>query len=193
MHHYRYQNVYITSTASERIVDTLEFFPHDLSMPHLSSIDRLLMAANDMTDALKHHHQDVPLNIVGGDTITALITLSAIFKNKYNKPPAPELVDSPIKAAENKRPAVLLQPVLKYPVKHTYQTRSQTEVNQVSAHVSESRNSPQLSRVVTPATRSAAPPRAPTRTCNLSPVNLSQGDFWDMGSANNAIALGNNH
>jgi hypothetical protein len=28
---------------------------------------------------------------------------------------------------------------------------------------------------------------------NLSPRNLSQGDFWDMGSANNAIYLGNNH
>jgi hypothetical protein len=47
--------------------------------------------------------------------------------------------------------------------------------------------------VVTPATRSAAPPRVSTRVQNLSPINLSQGDFWDMGSANNAIALGNNH
>jgi hypothetical protein len=27
MHHYRCQNVYISATASERIVDTLEFFP----------------------------------------------------------------------------------------------------------------------------------------------------------------------
>jgi hypothetical protein len=33
----------------------------------------------------------------------------------------------------------------------------------------------------------------PTRARNLSPRNLSQGDFWDMGSANTAIALGNNH
>jgi hypothetical protein len=29
MHHYRCQNVYITSTVSERIVDTLEFFSHN--------------------------------------------------------------------------------------------------------------------------------------------------------------------
>jgi hypothetical protein len=28
---------------------------------------------------------------------------------------------------------------------------------------------------------------------NLSPINLSQRDFWNMGSSNNAIALGNNH
>jgi hypothetical protein len=32
MHHYRCQNVYISATASERIVDTLEFFPHNYQM-----------------------------------------------------------------------------------------------------------------------------------------------------------------
>jgi hypothetical protein len=54
MHHYRCQNVYISTTASDRIVDTLEFFPHNYQMPQLSSTDRLLMAAKDMTDALKN-------------------------------------------------------------------------------------------------------------------------------------------
>jgi hypothetical protein len=29
MHHYQCQNVYISSTASERTVDTIEFFPHN--------------------------------------------------------------------------------------------------------------------------------------------------------------------
>jgi hypothetical protein len=41
MHHYRCQNVYISSTASERIVDTLEFLPHNYQMPQLSSTNRL--------------------------------------------------------------------------------------------------------------------------------------------------------
>jgi hypothetical protein len=40
MHHYRCQNVYISSTASERIVDTLEFFPHNYQMAQLSSTER---------------------------------------------------------------------------------------------------------------------------------------------------------
>jgi hypothetical protein len=31
MYHYRCKNVYISSTASERILDTLEFFPHNLT------------------------------------------------------------------------------------------------------------------------------------------------------------------
>jgi hypothetical protein len=35
MHHYRCQNVYISATTSERIVDTLEFFPHNYQMPQL--------------------------------------------------------------------------------------------------------------------------------------------------------------
>jgi hypothetical protein len=46
MHHYRCQNVYIAATASERIADTLKFFPHNFPMPQLSSTDRLIMAAN---------------------------------------------------------------------------------------------------------------------------------------------------
>jgi hypothetical protein len=40
MHHYRCQNVYISTTASERIVDNLELFPHNYQMPQLSSTNR---------------------------------------------------------------------------------------------------------------------------------------------------------
>jgi hypothetical protein len=89
-----------------------------------------------MTDALKHPHSDVPFNIVGDETVTALTTLASIFKIKYNKTQFPYLVDSPIKAAENKLPAVLIQPVLTSQIKHTYQTWSKTEVNESPAHVS---------------------------------------------------------
>jgi hypothetical protein len=39
MHHYRCQNVYISATASERIMDTLEFFPNNYQMPQLSSTE----------------------------------------------------------------------------------------------------------------------------------------------------------
>jgi hypothetical protein len=193
MHHYRCQNVYITSTASEHIVDTLEFSPHNSPMPQLSSADRLIMAANDMADALTHQHPDVPFNTVEDDTISALTTLAAIFKRKYNKSPAQHLIDSPIKAAENKRPAVLVQPVLTSPTKHNYQTRSQTHMHTVPAHVIDTRDSSQLQRVATSATRIAAPPRVPARARSLSPINLPQRYFWDMGSAKNATSLGDNH
>jgi hypothetical protein len=89
MHHYRCQNVYILTTASERIVDTLEFFPHNYQMPQLSSAERFLMAAKDMTDALQNPHPEVPFACVGDDTISALAELAAIFKLKLRQTPSP--------------------------------------------------------------------------------------------------------
>jgi hypothetical protein len=97
MHHYRCQNVYISTTASERIVDTLEFFPHNYQMPQLSSTDRLLMAAKDMTDALQNPHPEVPFASVGDDTIAALADLAAIFKLKLRQDPSPATQASPAK------------------------------------------------------------------------------------------------
>jgi hypothetical protein len=89
MHHYRCQNVYISATASERIVDTLEFFPHNYQMPQVSSTDILLMVAKDMTDALQNPHPEVPFTSVGDDTISALAELAAIFKIKLRQTPSP--------------------------------------------------------------------------------------------------------
>jgi hypothetical protein len=95
MHNYQCQNVYISSTASERIVDTLEFFPHNYQMPQLSSTDRLIMAAKDMTDALQNPHPEVPFARVGDDTILALSELAAIFKLKLRQTPPPTLPAAP--------------------------------------------------------------------------------------------------
>jgi hypothetical protein len=72
MHHCRCQNVYITTTASERIVDTLDFFPHNYQITQLSSTEILIMAAKDMTDALQNAHPEVPFARNGDDTISAL-------------------------------------------------------------------------------------------------------------------------
>jgi hypothetical protein len=91
MHHYRCQNVYISTTASERIVDTLEFFPHNYQMPQLSSTDRLLMAAKDMTDALQNPHPEVPFARVVFDTILALTDLAAMLNSNYDKLHLPRL------------------------------------------------------------------------------------------------------
>jgi hypothetical protein len=75
--------MYITATASERIVDTLKVFPHNSPMPQMSSTDRILMTTQDMTDALKHPHHDVPFATIGEDTITALEFFSEIFTKKF--------------------------------------------------------------------------------------------------------------
>jgi hypothetical protein len=102
MHHYRCQTVYISTTASERIVDTLEFFPHNSPISQMSSTDRLIMAANDMTNALKNPHPVVPFAQVGDDTIAALTQLAVIFKNKFQKVKAPELSNAPIRPPKTK-------------------------------------------------------------------------------------------
>jgi hypothetical protein len=82
--------------ASDRIVDTLKLFPHNSPMPQMTSTDSILMAAQDMTDVLKHPHPDVPFVTIGDDTISALATLVEIFTRKFktpeatNGPPAPQ-------------------------------------------------------------------------------------------------------
>jgi hypothetical protein len=103
MHHYKCQNVYISATSSERIVDTLECFPSNSPTPQLSSTERLLMAENDTTNALRQPHPEVPFSQVGDDTITALTQLAEIFKNQFQKPKSPKLTHAPIKEAKNKR------------------------------------------------------------------------------------------
>jgi hypothetical protein len=141
-----------------------------------------------MVNALKHPHPEVPFAQFGDDTITALTQLATIFKNNFQKPTAPELIQAPPKAAENTQPAALSRPILTSPIQHKYQTRSQQPVSAKKSH-----NTPLLPRVVTPMTDQAASPRVPARTQHISPQNLSQDDFWNMETANQAIALGANH
>jgi hypothetical protein len=143
MHHYRCQNVYISSTSRKRIVDTFEFLPHNYPMPQLSSTGRLLMASNAMSNALKHPYPDVPFAQVGDDTIKALAHLAGIFKNKFQKPSAPELIQAPLKAAENKNISALVQPVLTSAMHHNYHTMSQIHIS-----VNPACNTPSLPRVV---------------------------------------------
>jgi hypothetical protein len=100
MHHYRCQNVYISTTASERIVGTLEFFPHNYQMPQLSSTDRGLMTAKDMADAFQNPHPDAPFASVGDDTIAAIADLAAIFKLKLQHAPSLAMPTSPAKVVQ---------------------------------------------------------------------------------------------
>jgi hypothetical protein len=157
-------------------------------MPQLSSTDRLIMAANDMSNALKNPHPEVPLSHIGDDTISALTKLAEIFKTKFQKVQTPGLPNVPATASEHTITANLSQPILASPMHQQRQTRSQTIIN-----TKDTTNAPLLPRVVTPMTTRPAPPRVPMRSQNLSPRNLSQDDFWDMETANMDIALGNHH
>jgi hypothetical protein len=86
-------------------MDTLEFFPHNYQMPQLSSTDRLLMAARDMTDAFQNPHPDVPFASFGDDTISALADLAAIFKLKLQQAPSLTTPASPVTLVQ--RPSLI--------------------------------------------------------------------------------------
>jgi hypothetical protein len=120
-------------------------------MPQLSSTYILIMAANDMSNALKNPHPDVPFAQVGDDTIVALTKLAEIFKNKFQKIKSPELSNAPAKAAENKRPYVLEQPILTCPTLQQYHKISKMTIN-----TGNSTTTPLLPRVVTSLTGRAA-------------------------------------
>jgi hypothetical protein len=157
MHHYRCQNVYISTTASERIVDTLEFFPHNYQLSQLSSTSRLLVAAKDMMDALQNPHPAVPFASVGDDTITALTDLAAIFKLKLQQATSPATQTSPPKVVS--RPSLVPPPnqILNSPMPIRRKTRSQTTI-----HTQDIPNAPLPPRVVTPGTLHRSSPRVPT-------------------------------
>jgi hypothetical protein len=188
MHHYRCQNVYISTTASEHIVDTLEFYPHNYQMPRLYSTDRLIMSVNDMTDALQSPHPDVPFTQVGDDTISALTALAEIFKLKLQKVQTPACQAAPPKVAVRPCLAESSHPMLASPVPLPRQKRSQKTI-----YSQDIAKAPLLPRVVTPVTRTSPPPRVPTPTENLFPRNFSQDAFYGMDTAHMAIALGNHH
>jgi hypothetical protein len=188
MHHYRCQNVYILPKASERIVDTIEFFPHNYQMPQLSSTDRFLMAAKDIMEALQNPHPEVPFARVGDDTILALTDLAAIFKLKLQQTPSPTPQAAPPKVTQRPCLAESSTPILDSPMPISRQTRSHTII-----HTQDISNAPLPPRVVTPRTLSPSPPRVPTGSQRLSPRNLSQNDFCGMDTAQMAIALGDNH
>jgi hypothetical protein len=154
MHHYRCQNVYISTTASNRIMDTLELCAHTYQMPQLSSTDRLLMAAKDMTDPLQNPHPEVPFASVGDDTIKALADLAAIFKLKLQQAPSPVTQASP--ATIIQRPNLIPFPALisASPMPEKRQTRSHTII-----HTPAIPDRPLPPRVVTPRTLHHSPQR----------------------------------
>jgi hypothetical protein len=185
MNHYRCQNVYITATASERIVDTLKFFPHNSPMPQMSSTDRILIAAQDMTDALKHPHPDVPFATIGDETIASLEKLSEIFTRKFKKQEKPDPTPEPERLHGIQRNIAPEASILYPPIKNNI-----TETHPTATRFSAGKQPPP--RVVTPATRPVSPLRVKARAQQLSPRNLSR-DFLDLGAENCACALGENH
>jgi hypothetical protein len=185
MNHYRCHNVYITASASERIVDTLEFFPHNSTMPQMSSTDRILVAAQEMIDALKHLHPNIPFDFIGDDIITALDKLSEIFTRKFRKKEKSDHTPEPERLHNIQRNVAPNASILSPPIQNHISETSPTDT-----HFTADMQPPP--RVVTPATMLVSPPRVKPRAQQIPPRNLSR-DFLDLGAANCACALGGNN
>jgi hypothetical protein len=138
------------------IVDTLEFFPHNSPMPQLLSTDRLIMATNYMSNALKHPHPEVPFAHTGDDTITALAQMADIFKNNFQKTKVARTYSFPYQGRQQQNTCPFNTAPLPSTMPHKYQTSSQRKVFTTTTS-----NTPLLPRVVTPMTGWAASPRMP--------------------------------
>jgi hypothetical protein len=79
MHHYRCYWVYTWGTQSERITDTLVWFPTCVKMPTMSSLDLALAAAQDLLMALMHPSPGSPLAPTTDSQTAALKQLVEIF------------------------------------------------------------------------------------------------------------------
>ena len=58
--HYRCYRIYVPKTHSERIADTVQFFPTKVVMPQLSSADTANRAANELINALQNPQTAAP-------------------------------------------------------------------------------------------------------------------------------------
>ena len=116
--HYRCYTVYCSKTGRERIIDTVKFFPADISMPRMSSADNATVAAKELTHALLHPAPAAPFATIGDDQLVALKQLALIFQQATsqdiqtsNVPPpkqaaSPPRVPNPTSAANLQLPRV---------------------------------------------------------------------------------------
>jgi hypothetical protein len=94
LEHYRCYTVYITKTRSNRIVETVDFFPQKFTLPFPSSHDLATQAAADLTHALLNPKPAGPFCQVGDEQTIALKRLASIFVSakprNTNNPLAPQ-------------------------------------------------------------------------------------------------------
>jgi hypothetical protein len=81
MKHYRCYRVWIWNTRSERVTDTLAWFPTPVIMPTLSSLDLALAAAKDLVRALQHPSAGSPLAPSTDSQTAARKQLADIFQD----------------------------------------------------------------------------------------------------------------
>jgi hypothetical protein len=123
--HYRCYRVWAWATNSERIADTLTWFPTTAIMPRHSSTDIAIAAAHDLAQSLLSPLPSSPLSPITNSQRHQLLQLSSIFLQHTARPdniptsppihtisPAPPapLIHSPLPVPDNSFPAAPVAP-----------------------------------------------------------------------------------
>jgi hypothetical protein len=103
MNHYRCYRVWITETTSERVADTLSWYPTQVSMPRASSTEEASAAARDLIEALANPGPASPLAPLSDSHRQALFQLADIFSQATDDcsptPPTVPIATAPLPAA----------------------------------------------------------------------------------------------
>jgi hypothetical protein len=89
MEHYRCVKCYLPSTAIERDVDTLQFFPNKIPFPNILTEDYLKQAASDILTVLQNPPSNLPCLAYGDATNNAIDVQLATLLGRAVAPPAP--------------------------------------------------------------------------------------------------------
>ena len=117
--HYRCYQVYIPKTRADRIVNTVEFFPHDFPVPKISSVDAAVSAAGALGNALSNPRPS-PFSKISDAQIQAIQQLARIFDHASQQatavPPSTRDARPASIPAEPPRVRVHTTPYMRVPV-----------------------------------------------------------------------------
>lgn len=140
--------MYVPSSSSEQIADTLEFFPIRFRMPASSALDKATQAANDLVATLSEPSPASPFFAFGDEQQNALRKLANIFKVSLNpasslpRVPDPTPLNMPSPSlprvdTASPSPTVVspplqhnIQPTTSFKPNHPYNTRLQRQLTQ---------------------------------------------------------------
>jgi hypothetical protein len=182
--------IYITKTRSSRVVETVDFFPHQFKIPFPSSSELATQAAKDMTHALLNPQPAGPFCQVGDEQAIAQRRLANIFGAAKLKSGKEKL--TPQDKVENHAPQRVLTTVS--PPRVTSKNPDQTSLHEIisphSTPNSHRRQQTPRRRVVTPQTHHVMVRRS-ARQQNLSQdmmaLTLEQANHCFSISANTKI------
>ena len=95
LQHYRCVNCFIPSTNATRDTDTVQYFPHDITFPEVTTEDYLKQAVDDIVQLLKNKPNIVPTLQYGDDTRNAIDAIATLLSRAAPRPPSPTTSSPP--------------------------------------------------------------------------------------------------